>query len=315
MFSDPRSSRPDVLALITARSGAAAQAAGPPPGPGDAPGAEPQRAVRSLRDTKGDFPEDLDGARPTPSARPGRCLPRLGGGRGLRRRRFDPARRAPSRRAPARRFPAGFGVRRSDRRSARHATPRPSPPPEGVNVAAFNALARQEASAWARSPLAKAWRTGLVVLDGRQLTSGPSGGLPSTARPSWPSSTATSSSTGRRRRAPRPASSPGPTARDMKVAGAQRGAGLRRADQAAAQCPGCATTPLVVTAARPATLDVRRAGAPPACPPGRSPSRECQPRSSRRRCRRAATSRRRATARSFRGGACARSAPVRARRT
>jgi hypothetical protein len=49
-----------------------------------------------------------------------------------------------------------------------------------VNVAAFNTLARQEASAWARSPLAKVWRTGLVLLD-PVLTAAPSGGLPSTA--------------------------------------------------------------------------------------------------------------------------------------
>ncbi len=48
-----------------------------------------------------------------------------------------------------------------------------------VNVGAFDALARQEAAAWARSPLAKAWRTGLVVISPDDLSSGPSGGFPS----------------------------------------------------------------------------------------------------------------------------------------
>ena len=54
-----------------------------------------------------------------------------------------------------------------------------SPPHAAVNVGAFDALARQEAVAWARSPLAKAWRTGLVVLSPDDLSSGPSGGFPS----------------------------------------------------------------------------------------------------------------------------------------
>ena len=35
--------------------------------------------------------------------------------------------------------------------------------PPDVNVAAFNALARREASAWPSSPLGKVWKTGLVV--------------------------------------------------------------------------------------------------------------------------------------------------------
>src|SRR5882757_9788356 len=64
--------------------------------------------------------------------------------------------------------------------TAQPASPQAAPSPEGVNVAAFNALARQEASAWARSPLAKVWRTGLVLLD-PVLTAAPSGGLPSAA--------------------------------------------------------------------------------------------------------------------------------------
>lgn len=62
--------------------------------------------------------------------------------------------------------------------AARPSSPSVTPSPEGVNVAAFDALARQEATAWARSPLAKAYRTGLVLLD-PVLTSAPSGGFPS----------------------------------------------------------------------------------------------------------------------------------------
>src|SRR3984957_310412 len=54
-----------------------------------------------------------------------------------------------------------------------------SPPPGAVNVGAFDALARREAVAWARSPLAKAWRTGLVVpAPEDELSSGPGGGFP-----------------------------------------------------------------------------------------------------------------------------------------
>jgi hypothetical protein len=37
------------------------------------------------------------------------------------------------------------------------------PLPQGVNVAAFRALARQEASDWPQSPLGKAWKTSLVI--------------------------------------------------------------------------------------------------------------------------------------------------------
>jgi hypothetical protein len=39
--------------------------------------------------------------------------------------------------------------------AARPTSPSVTPPPKEVNVAAFDALARQEAAAWARSPLAK----------------------------------------------------------------------------------------------------------------------------------------------------------------
>jgi hypothetical protein len=51
--------------------------------------------------------------------------------------------------------------------AAQPASTQAAPSPVGVNVAAFNALARQEATTWARSSLAKVWRTGLVLLDPR----------------------------------------------------------------------------------------------------------------------------------------------------
>jgi hypothetical protein len=135
-----------------------------------------------------------------------------------------------------------------------HSTPE-SPPPEGVNVAAFNSLARQEAGAWARSPLAKVWRTGLVVLTADELSSGPSGGFPSSAAklafingdlvftgspPTGAPAGVVTWADGSRLKVPVLSE-----ARAFSELTGSR------------QCPGCATTPLAVTAARPTTLDVR----------------------------------------------------------
>jgi hypothetical protein len=136
-----------------------------------------------------------------------------------------------------------------------HSTPPLSPPPEGVNVAAFNSLARQEASAWARSPLARAWRTGLVVLTPDELSSGPSGGFPSgAAKLAFVNGDLVFTG------------SP-PTGAPAGVVTWSDGARLKVPVLSEArvfselasgrQCPGCATTQLAVTAARPATLDVR----------------------------------------------------------
>jgi hypothetical protein len=133
-------------------------------------------------------------------------------------------------------------------------TASPSPSPAGVNVAAFDALARQEATAWARSPLATEWRTGLVVLGADSLSSGPSGGFPSSAAKlafvngdlvftGKPPSTA-------------PAGvvtwSNGSTMKVKPLSETQVFAELA----SSRQCPGCATTPLAVTAVRPATMDI-----------------------------------------------------------
>jgi hypothetical protein len=138
----------------------------------------------------------------------------------------------------------------------RPSSPAPSlsVPPKGVNVAAFDALARQEASAWARSPLAKVWRTGLVVLQADDLSSGPSGGFPSgAAKLAFINGDLVFTG-------PPPSAAPAgvvtwPDGSTMKVpvlSEAQVFGDLT----GSRQCPGCATTPLAVTAARPTTLDV-----------------------------------------------------------
>ncbi len=130
----------------------------------------------------------------------------------------------------------------------------PSPSPAGVNVAAFDALARQEATAWARSPLATEWRTGLVVLGADSLSSGPSGGFPSGAAKlafvngdlvltgSPPTSAPAGVVTW----------SDGSTMKVKLLSETQVFAELA----SSRQCPGCATTPLAVTAVRPATMDI-----------------------------------------------------------
>jgi hypothetical protein len=136
-----------------------------------------------------------------------------------------------------------------------HPTPSLPPPPEGVNVAAFNSLARQEASAWARSTLAKAWRTGLVVLTADELTSGPSGGFPSDAAKLafingdlvFTGSPPTGAPAG-------VVTWPDGSKLKVPVLSEARAFGELASG---GQCPGCATTPLAVTAARPTTLDVR----------------------------------------------------------
>ena len=140
--------------------------------------------------------------------------------------------------------------------SARPASPAssPSPSPGGVNVAAFDALARQEASAWARSPLAKVWRTGLVVLQADDLSSGPSDGFPSgAAKLAFINGDLVFTG-------PPPSAAPAgvvtwPDGSTMKVPVLSEARVLGELTSSR-QCPGCVTTPLAVTAARPTTLDV-----------------------------------------------------------
>jgi hypothetical protein len=133
-------------------------------------------------------------------------------------------------------------------------SPSASPPPGTVNVGAFDALARQEAAAWARSSLAKTWRTGLVVLSADDLSTGPSGGFPS-GQDKADFIDGDLVFTG-----PAPSGAPPgvvtwPGGASLKVpvlSEAQTFAELT----SSRECPACATSPLDVTAAKPATLAV-----------------------------------------------------------
>jgi hypothetical protein len=130
-----------------------------------------------------------------------------------------------------------------------------SQPPGAVSVGAFDALARQEAVAWARSPLAKAWRTGLVVLSPEdELSSGPSGGFPS-GQDKEDVSDGDLVFTG-----PAPSGAPSgvvtwPGGSTMKVPVLSEARTFSELTSSR-QCPSCATTPLDVTAAKPTTLAV-----------------------------------------------------------
>ena len=128
------------------------------------------------------------------------------------------------------------------------------PPPGSVNVGAFDTLARQEAVAWARSPLAKTWRTGLVVLSTDDLSAGPSGGFPS-GQDKMDFIDGDLVFTG-----PAPSGAPagvvtwsgGSTLKVPVLSEARTFSELT----GSRECPSCVTTPLDVTAAKPTTLAV-----------------------------------------------------------
>ena len=129
----------------------------------------------------------------------------------------------------------------------------PARSPQGVNVAAFDALARQEAAAWARSRLARPWTAGLVVLDPGSLSAGPSGGFPtSAAKLSFVNGDLVF--TGQ-----------APTAAPAGTVTWAGGSSMKVPVLSAAQaframqgsgCGGCSGAPLDVTAARPTTLRI-----------------------------------------------------------
>ena len=137
--------------------------------------------------------------------------------------------------------------------AAQPPSPSSPPPPEGVNVAAFNTLARQEVGAWARSPLAKVWQTGLVLLD-PVLTSAPSGGFPSGADENAFADGALVFA------GPPPSGLPadvvtwsdGSTMKVPVLSATRSFDALTRGGS----CVACVTAPLVVTAARPTTTAV-----------------------------------------------------------
>jgi hypothetical protein len=129
-----------------------------------------------------------------------------------------------------------------------------SPPPAAVNVGAFDKLARQEAVAWAGSPLAKAWRAGLVILAGDDLSSGPSGGFPS-GQDKMDFIEGDLIFTG-----PPPSGGPAgvvtwPDGATMKVPVLSEARTFSELTSSR-ECPSCVTTPLDVTAATPTTLAV-----------------------------------------------------------
>jgi hypothetical protein len=133
----------------------------------------------------------------------------------------------------------------------------PGPSPAGVNVAAFNALARHEASAWPNSPLGKVWQTGLVIPLADDLSSGPSGGFPS-------SETKEAFGNGNLVfTGPKPSRVPegvvtwadGSSVKVPVLSEAQAFSALK--NNSGGRCPSCVTTPLAVTAASPTTMPVR----------------------------------------------------------
>jgi hypothetical protein len=130
------------------------------------------------------------------------------------------------------------------------------PSPQGVNVAAFDALAKQEASAWPQSPLGKVWKTGLVIPAADDLTGGPVRGFSSDgAREAFGNGNLVYTG-------PPPSGAPpghitwadGSTTKVPLLSEAQVFTGLK--NNAWGRFPGCKTTALAVTGAQPTTMAV-----------------------------------------------------------
>jgi hypothetical protein len=136
--------------------------------------------------------------------------------------------------------------------------PSPAPTPQGVNIAAFHALARLEASAWPRSPLAQTWKTGLVIPSAAELTGGSDPrGFPSgefrealdngnfVVTGPWPSG------------GPAPVVRWGPgTSMKVPVLSAAQTFDALKHNAVGLRCPACQTRPITVTGAQPDTLSV-----------------------------------------------------------
>jgi hypothetical protein len=125
-----------------------------------------------------------------------------------------------------------------------------------VNVAAFNALAKQEASAWPQSPLGKIWSTGLVVPVADDLSSGPSGGFPSgeTKEAFGNGNLVFTGSPPSRAPAGVVTWADGSSMKVPVLSEAQVFNALK--NPAGGMCPSCVTTPLAVTAAQPTTMPI-----------------------------------------------------------
>jgi hypothetical protein len=131
------------------------------------------------------------------------------------------------------------------------------PLPTDMNVAAFDALARQEASDWPQSPLGKVWKTGLVIPAGSGLTGGPLRGF---------SSDAVMDAFGNGNlvfTGPPPSGAPagviiwadGSKTKVPVLSEAQVFSALKTNTERG-RCPSCRTTPLAVTGAQPTSMAI-----------------------------------------------------------
>jgi len=131
-----------------------------------------------------------------------------------------------------------------------------APAPQGVNVAAFRALARHEASGWPQSPLGKVWKTSLVIPGTDDLTyvGNPRGFPTEDSRQAFGNGNLVFTG-------PPPSGAPAAVitwtngAPSMKVptlTAAQTFIALKN-NTTQGRCPGCKTTPLTVTFAQPDT--------------------------------------------------------------
>jgi hypothetical protein len=130
--------------------------------------------------------------------------------------------------------------------------------PQDMNVAAFHALAEQEASAWPRSPLGKVWKTSLVIPSADDLTYfGDPRGFPSNeVKEAFGNGNLVFTG-------PPPSGAPAAVvtfpdaAASMKVpvlSAAQTFSALK--NNTVGRCASCVTTPLAVTYAQPDTMGI-----------------------------------------------------------
>ena len=139
--------------------------------------------------------------------------------------------------------------------SAVASSPASGPLPKDMNVAAFHALARHEASEWPQSPLGKAWKTGLVIPGAVELTDGPVRGFSSDeAKEAFGNGNLVYTG-------PPPSGTPagvitwadGSKTKVPVLSEAQVFSALKN-NVEWGRCPGCKTTPLAVTGAQPASM-------------------------------------------------------------
>jgi hypothetical protein len=129
-----------------------------------------------------------------------------------------------------------------------------APTPRGVDLAAFRALARHEASDWPHSPLGKAWKTGIVIPSADYLTSGPLRGFTyGDAKDAFGNGNLVYMGPPRSGAPPGIITWPdGSTTKVPVLSEAQAFNALKNNDLG--RCPGCRTTPLAVTDAQPSNM-------------------------------------------------------------